>query len=167
MKRKTKASDQLSLDEIVNKIKNTKGFWRVQKWLVVYNAIVDPRTSEEIARHLAVTKSFVNKTISEYNRFGPQSIETIGKGGRRNSYLTKEEEKEFVDSLIEKAKLGHIATAMDIKKSFEELIGKKVHKTTIYRMLDCNNWRKIVLLPYHPKKDEQAQETFKKTSARK
>lgn len=167
MSRKTKATNHLSAKEVLSKIKDTIGFWRVQKWLVVYNAIVDPRKSEEIAKHLAVSKSFVNKTISEYNRFGARSIETTGKGGRRNSYLTKEEEKEFVDSFIEKAKRGHIATAMQIKKEFEKLIGKEVHKTTIYRMLERNNWRKIVPLPHHPKKDKQAQETFKKTSARK
>lgn len=167
MSRITKASDRLSIDEIKSKIKSTTGFWRVQKWLVVYNALVFPRCSEEIANHLAVSRSFVNKTISEYNRFGAESIQTKGKGGRRNSYLTLDQEKEFIGKFIEKAQRGHIATAMEIKRAFEKLIGKKVHKTTIYRLLERNHWRKVVPLPEHPKKDKKAQESFKKTSVKK
>lgn len=167
MSRITKASDRLSADEIKSKIKSTTGFWRVQKWLIVYNALLYPRSSEEIAGHLAVNKSFVNKTISEYNRFGAGSIETKGKGGRRNSYLTVEQEKEFIGKFIDKAQRGYIATAMEIKRAFEKLIGKKVHKTTIYRLLERNYWRKVVPMPQHPKKDKQAQESFKKTSVKK
>lgn len=167
MSRITKASDKLSEVEIIDKIKNTVGFWRVQKWLVVYNALVDPRSSEEIAKHLAVSRSFVNKTVSEYNRFGTKSIETKGKGGRRNSYLTVDEEKEFMGKFFERAQKGHIATALEIKEAFEKHIGKKVHKTTIYRLLERNKWRKIVPLPHHPQKNKQAQEAFKKTSVKK
>ena len=167
MSRKTKAADHLGIDEVKKKIKSTVGFWRVQKWLVIYNALIEPRPASEIAKCLAVSKAFVNKTISEYNRYGVQAIETKGKGGRRNSYLTVEEEKEFLNTFFEKAQKGHIAIVMEIKEAFEEKIGAKVHKTTIYRLLERNGWRKIIPLPHHPKKDKQAQESFKKTSLRK
>lgn len=163
MSKKTKARKHLSTQEIKQKIKTTVGFWRVQKWLIIYNAQNFPMKAQEIANHLAVSKSFVHKTISEYNRFGPSAIETKGKGGRRNSYLSKEEEYQFIEQFIIKAQKGYIATVSEIKGAFEELIGKKAHKTTIYRLLKRNGWRKVVPRPHHPKKDIQAQEDFKKT----
>jgi transposase len=164
MSKVSKAKPHLSNKELEGKIKKTVGFWRVQKWLIIYNALNYPRRSEEIANHLAVSKSLVNKTISEYNRRGASAIETIGKGGRKNSYMTLDEEKKFMTPFILKAEQGQIATTGEIKENFEKRVGSKVHKTTIYRLLARHGWRKIVPRSYHPKKDEQAQEDFKKTS---
>lgn len=167
MRKISKAKSHMSELDIMNKIKTTTGFWRVQKWLIVYNALKYPRKAEEIAKHLAVSASLVHKTLSEYNRSGSSAIETKGKGGRRNSYLSKSEEEKFLEGFISQAKRGHIATASEIKESYEKLIGQKVHKTTIYRLLERNNWRKIVPLPFHPKQDKEAQETFKKNLKKK
>jgi len=167
MSKVTKAKDYLSNEELEKKIKQTVGFWRVQKWLIVYNAVNFPRKSEEIANHLAVSKSLVNKTISEYNRKGASSIDTIGKGGRKNFYMTIEEENKFINSYISKAQQGLIITKGEIKEDFEKLIGKEVHKTSIYRLLDRHNWRKLVPRSFHPKTDKEAQENFKKTSRMK
>ncbi len=167
MSKKTKAKEHLTSEDVKQMMKTTTGFWRVQKWLIVYNALNYPRTSKEISEHLAVTESLVHKTISEYNRFGAKAIETVGKGGRRNAYLTVEEEREFMEGFIQKAQKGEIATAAEIKAAYEKIIGKTIHKTTIYRLLERNGWRKVVPLPHHPQKDKQAQESFKKTLASK
>jgi transposase len=94
---------------------------------------------------------------------GAVSIETKGKGGRRNCYMTESEEQEFMKGFIEDARKGLIATAAVIHQAFEDNVGQKVHKTTIYRMLERTGWRKIVPLPAHPKKNVAAQESFKKT----
>ena len=72
-----------------------------------------------------------------------------------------------MEGFITQAQQGFIATASQIKEKYEEQIGRKVHKTTIYRLLERNGWRKIVPLPHHPQKDRQAQEDFKKTLIRK
>ncbi len=47
---------------------------------------------------------------------------------------------------------------------YEELVGRTVHKTTIYRLLERHQWRKIVPRQSHPKADPKEQEAFKKTS---
>ena len=167
MSKITKAKPHLSAEELKQKIKTTVGFWRVQKWLIVYNALNYPRSAVEIAEHLAVSTSLVHKTISEYNRYGASAIETKGKGGRRNSYMSKEEEQKFLNGFITQAQAGTIATVEQIKAEFERIIGKTVHKTTIYRLLERNGWRKVVPLPHHPKADKEAQESFKKTSKMK
>jgi transposase len=167
MSKVTKAKSHLSNDELTKRIKETTGFWKVQKWLIVYNAKNYPRVAEEIANHLAVSTSLVHKTISEYNRKGESSINTIGKGGRKNFHLTIAEEIKFMQKYQLMAEKGQISTANQIKEDFEKLVGKGVNKSVIYRLLERHNWRKIVPLPYHPKKDKEAQELFKKTSGMK
>ena len=167
MSKVTKAKAHLTNEMIQQKIKTTVGFWRVQKWLIIHNAYNHPRHSQEIADHLAVSVSLVHKTVSEYNKYGASSIETKGKGGRYHSYLTPEEEQSFMEGFISQAQKGQISTVNEIKDAFEQLVGKKVNKSTIYRMLNRNGWRKIVPMPHHPQKDIEVQESFKKTSIMK
>jgi len=163
----SKASLHLSREELLAKIKTTVGFWRVQKWLIIYNAVNYPRKAVEIANHLAVSEALVHKTISEYNKLGAKAIETIGKGGRKNSYLSIKQEIEFMNSYIQKAQTGQIVTVAEIKIDFEALVGSTVSNSTIYRLLSRHNWRKIVPLPFHPKQNKEKQEEFKKTSQMK
>jgi transposase len=138
MSKVTKVADHLTINEIERKIKQTVGFRKVQKWLIIYNSIQYLRKAEEIAMYLAVSKSFVSKTISDYKKKGTSSIETIGKGGRKNSYMTNENERKFVTSFIIRAENGEVITTREIKENFEKAIGKKVHKTSIYRLLKRN-----------------------------
>jgi DNA-binding MarR family transcriptional regulator len=55
----------------------SSGFLKLQKWLVIYNLLVDPRPLAEIARHTGLSESSVYRIISEYNNNGPDSIESI------------------------------------------------------------------------------------------
>ena len=70
------------------KIKTATSFRRLQKWLIVYNALVDPRRAKEIALHTGTSQRTVHQVISDYNRQGVEAIETQGKGGRRRGYLS-------------------------------------------------------------------------------
>ena len=162
----TRVKNHLSNDELRQKIKETVGFWRVQKWLIIYNAQNYPRTSEEIANHLTVSKALVNKTVSEYNRFGVAAIETVGRGGRKNAYMSVEEEKEFVASYISRSQKGQIVTIQEIQEDFEKAVGKKVNKTTSNRLLKRHEWRKVMPRSFHPKCDKEKQTAFKKLQER-
>ena len=67
----TKSNPHLSKEEIQERIKATVGFWRVQKWLVIWNALVDPRPAGEIALHTGLAEQSVHNLVSRYNRLGP------------------------------------------------------------------------------------------------
>jgi Winged helix-turn helix len=84
-------------------------------------------------------------------------------GGRRYGYMTIEEERDFLSQFLEKASDGGILVVSEIKRAFEALAGHKVAKTTIYRMLDRQDWRTIVPRPRHPNSNPEAREGFKKT----
>lgn len=68
-------ADHLSVDEVKMKMMMTAGFLKMQKWLVIYNAIIDPRPISEIARHTGLSEGSVLRIIAEYNDGGPESIE--------------------------------------------------------------------------------------------
>ena len=163
----TKAAAHLSEEEIFKRIKATVGFWRVQKWLVIWNGLVAPRAASEIALHTGLAEQSVHNLISQYNRFGPEVVEGPGKGGRRRSYLSLEQEAAFLEPFKQKALTGQIATTAEIKKALEKHLGHKVHKSTVYRLLKRQGWRKVAPRPFHIHAKKEEQEAFKKNSPKK
>ena len=93
-------------------------------------------------------------------------METPGKGGRRNEYLTWEEEQELLLPFFEHAKKGELTTAAHIKHAFEKRGGHEVDETTIYRLLERHQWRKLVPRPNHPKADQEEQGLFQQNFAK-
>lgn len=76
----TRIADHMSLDEVRMKMRMTGGFLKMQKWLVIYNAIIDPRPVSEIALHTGLSESSVQRIIADYNRMGPEALESC-RGG--------------------------------------------------------------------------------------
>lgn len=145
-------------------MKEAKNPRQLQRWQIIYTALIQPRKAEEIAKCVGVSKSLVQKLIPSYNREGIQAVEIKSSGGRYHSYMSEEEEKLFLEPFYQKAERGELTTAKEIKMVYEEQIGRKVHKTTIYDILKRHGWRKILPRGRHPKADIEAQETFKKNS---
>ena len=84
-------------------------------------------------------------------------------GGRKHAYLMLEEEKEFLEPFLERAKAGGVLTVAEIKESYEKRVSRKVAPSTVYRLLQRHGWRKLVPRKRHPKSDPERQEQAKKT----
>jgi transposase len=153
-------SPHLPIAEVKQRMKMESRAMTRQRWLIIYNALVEPRRAEEIARHCGVSKATVYAVISRYNRLGVAGVDTPGQGGRRRQYLTLEEEKEFLAPFFAQAERGEIATVGQIWRAFEQRVGHAVDDSTIYRLLHRHGWRKLMPRPKHPKTDEHAQEQF-------
>lgn len=167
MPRVTKAADHLPLEEVKYRMKHDQRELYRQRWFIIYNALVDPRTAEEIAKHCGVGKVTVQHLISRYNRFGISAVETKGKGGRKREYMTEEQEQQFLKPFFARAQAGEIATVAEIQHAFETRITHSVDESTIYRLLQRHGWRKVMPRPRHPQAREEAQEAFKKTFTRR
>ncbi|MDF5708275.1 MAG: winged helix-turn-helix domain-containing protein [Nostoc sp. S4] len=163
MARVSRVEPHLTLEQIKQKIATCDHPRRQQKWLIVYNALVEPRPASAIALHTGTTVRTVHEVISNYNRLAAAAIETSGKGGRHNSYLSKEEETAFLEQFVDAAQTGKITTITQIHQAFEKQVGREVDSSTIYRLLERHGWRKLTPRPYHPKGDRLQQEAFKKT----
>jgi len=163
MARITRAAPHLSAEELKTRLKLDPHPLCRQRWLILYNALVEPREAAEIAKHTGTTVAMVHRVIASYNRLGVVAVETPGKGGRRRQSMTWEEEQAFLAPFFTRAQRGEIATADEIKRAFEAQIGHEVHKSTISRLLKRHGWRKPVPRPVHPKANPEAQAQFKKT----
>jgi transposase len=165
MARITRAAPHLLVEEVKERMNNDPRSLYRKRWLIIYNALIDPREAKDIAKHTGVSVKTVHKLISTYNRLGIAAVETPGKGGRRNEYLTFEEEKELLIPFFERAKKGELTTVAQIKQEFEKKVGHKVDETTIYRLLERHEWRKLVPRPFHPKADKEEQKLFQQNFA--
>ena len=163
MARVTNAAPHLPIAEVKNRMRTDPHADRRQRWLIIYNASIEPRSASVIARHCGVSKATVHAVISRYNRFGITAIETPGKGGRRRQYLRLEEEQEFLAPFFAQAERGEVATVEQIWHAFEQRVGHPVDNSTIYRLLHRHGGRKLMPRPRHPKSDLETQEQFKKT----
>jgi transposase len=159
----TSALPHLSEYEVSKRLGKTTGREH-RRWLIIWNALVDPRPALEIAIHTNVSVSTVHNVISRYNRSGPKAIESSDTSQRHRCYLSKEQEAKFLMPFLEDASTGQICVAGRIRQALEELLDHPVHHSTVYRMLHRNGWRHIVPRPAHPEAREEAQEAFKKTS---
>lgn len=108
MARVTHAAPHLSLAEVKNRMRtDQRADWR-QRWLIIYNALVEPRSAEEIARHCGVSKATVHAVISRYNRLGVAAIETSGKGGRRRHISPWKKKKHSSLPFLRKPSVGRL-----------------------------------------------------------
>ena len=96
MARITRAAAHLTREEVKQRMTSDPRPLYRQRWLIIYNALVEPRKAEDIARHCGVAKATVHAVISSYNRQGVAAVETAGKGGRRSGYLSLAGEREFL-----------------------------------------------------------------------
>ena len=158
----SKAEPHLSPEGIQARIHHTTGFWRVQKWLVIWHATIDPAPAQTIALHTGLAVQTVHNLLASYNRYGPAVVEGIGKGGRRRAYLSREEEVSFLQEFHVRAARGEVVITREIHQRFERRVGRTVNKSTISRLLKRHEWRMVVPRPVNVEANPQEQETFKK-----
>jgi transposase len=146
-----------------------KGKWpgfEFQRFLCVWLRVAQNMSTSDIARAMGWNVNTVRMTQKAFIDRGVPALAESKRGGRNHANLTLEEEKEFLASFEESAKKGGMLVAGEIKKALKERLGHEVHKTTVYRMLHRNGWRKIMPRSSHPKRDKEAGEVFKKGASR-
>ena len=165
MARTSKIIQHLSNEELDKKLKSVKGFWRIQRILVIMSLQKKAQTSKELSLNFNLSEIAIRKLISLYNKHGMAAIDVKGQGGRKNQIMTLSEEKVFLEQFVQKALQGQIATVGEIKEAFILQTGrKKVAISTIYNLLKRHDWSKKKARPSHPKSNKEEQEAFKKTS---
>ena len=61
MPRPRKLAAHLSVEQIDDKIKETSGFWRVRRWMIVRQAVTSDATAKELADRFGMkTDSFLH-----------------------------------------------------------------------------------------------------------
>jgi transposase len=74
----------------------------------------------------------------------PETVDKGVWGGGNNHLLSFEEEREFLDDFVRKAKEGSVLTMPELHELYNIRVGKKTPKSTFYRLLKRHNWRKVL-----------------------
>jgi transposase len=146
---------------LLKKAKSKSEFQRIQ---AVYLRVATTMTPDDIAMALAWHPGTVRNIHSAFLRFGEDAFHVSSRGGRHRENLSISEEETLLEQFLKTASEGGVIVVSSIKAAYEQRLGQKVPKSTIYRMLTRHDWRQIVPRPRHPKSDSIAQDTFKKTS---
>ena len=153
------------IEEVKAALDTTDSKTEFQRLQSVYLADTQPDlTAESIAEIVRLSTHRVKMIHSNFRKHGMDSIKDK-RGGRYREYMSSDEEVEFLKPFEEKSKSGTLAVVNEVKKAYEAKIGKKVAKSTIYRLLDKHGFRKIVPYKRHKKANVEEQEAFKKTSS--
>jgi len=157
------APDRETIKALAERLKKAEGKPEFQRIQCILLRVTLQAEAKDIAQVVGWTTGTVRVMHSYYAKLGDAFFDIAKRGGRRRQNLTPEEEQQFLKPFFDRAKTGGILVASEIKKAYENVLGRKVAESTIYRLLDRHDWRKIMPRPRHPKADPAAQAAFKKT----
>ena len=120
-------------------------------------------SADQVAIALGWHANSVRKLQARYFKEGATALKRGGKGGRYYQNLTLEEERQLLQEFLAQSERGGILEVSRVKAAYEQALGRKVPKSTVYRMLARHGWRKVVPRPRPPKSEAATQGAFKKT----
>jgi transposase len=121
-------------------------------------------TREQTAAAIGLSASRVGGIQAEARN---PALQTKGPhGGRRRQTMTLEEEDRFLRPWVERAASAGMVIVPPLHEALEQHLGRKIHHSQVYRMLERHGWRKLSPDSVHPKADMAKQEDWKKNSRR-
>jgi transposase len=133
---------------------------RIQMVLLRESGMAQPA----IAEAMGISLSTVNRAHMTYDHSGIKALKPKPSGGRQRENMTVAEEKALLARFANAAGAGEMLNIHDLKRAYEQAIGHGTSNSTVYNLLDRHGWRKLMPRPFHPKRDVDAQNAFKKTA---
>lgn len=149
------------LTKLLRSEANTKNFRRVQCLYLRAKYQYSPAMIADITGFHVQT---VRNIHSSFFKYGKESLFLKTPGGRLRENMSINEEKDFISKFTKLGDQGQILEISKFHSALEEHLGRKLPKATSYNLLHRHGWRKVVPRPYHPKRNNVSQDTFKKTS---
>jgi transposase len=160
-------ASHLTNEQLIEKLSSSRGSPDFTRWQILYLIQVAKQTCADIISPLVgLSKPSIYKIVEGYNKQGPLAIKCKSRGGRRNAFLSVEDEEQLFINLEEQASKGLIKTANDIRQVVELKVGKPVSDDFLWDLLHRNGWKKKMPRPHHPKRDVKEQSEFKKNFPR-
>jgi hypothetical protein len=104
----------------------------------------------------------VNRAHMAYDSGGLKALEPKPVGGRMRENMTLAEEATLLAGFAKAAGAGEMLNIHDLKAAYEKAIGHRTSNSTVYSLLARHGWRKLMPRPFHPDRDVEAQNAFKK-----
>ena len=135
---------------------------QISRKLKVLMLRYEGKENKTIAERTGFSETRVTHLITEYKKNGLKEYARKKYGGNHRN-MPKEEEEEILEKFRKEAEAGHVVTAQEIKKAFNEKLGRDTGSGYIYMLLARHGWRKVMPRSRHPRKaNEEAIEASKK-----
>lgn len=159
-------SPWLSAEELAVWVQEAPDKHAYQRRLAIWLTQVGPFHAAKIAELLQLSTPTIWAWVRQYNREGPEGLSRRGRGGRRWSFLSWEEELALLAGFEERALRGEVLTAKALCAEASRSAERQVSLGYVYRLLHRHHWRKLAPRPQHVKADLERQAEFKKNSLR-
>jgi len=120
-------------------------------------------SAPQIAQVVGWQAPSVRRLHAEDFRHGEAVLQDKPKGGRHHANLTRQQEQELWAPFLAQAEAGGVLVVAPVQAAYEQVVGRPVHSSVVYRALHRQGWRKIMPRPKHPKASEEVREAFKKS----
>ena len=157
-------AERSTIESLAERLKKARGRPEYQRIQCVLLRATLGSSAGEIAKVLGWATTTVHNIHSRWSREGDAIFELKPKGGRRHQHLTLEDEAKLLAPFMQQAQAGGMLQVAQVRRAYEQRVGKSVAASTIYRLLDRHGWRKVAPRPRHPRADVAAQASFKKTA---
>jgi transposase len=129
--------------------------------------VLEGRSRTEAAEFNGMDRQTLRDWVHRYNAGGVRGLKSRRHPGRAPA-LTDLQRAELLNLVLEgpDPEIHGVVRwrCVDLQAEVERRFGVKVHENTIGRWLHELGLRRLQPRPYHPRKDPQAEATFKKTS---
>ncbi len=162
MRKPSALTPWFTTDQLMAWVKESPDKAAYQRRLAIWLTHAGPFPAHQVADLLAVSTQAVWKWLGEYNTLGPSGLERKGRGGRRWSLMSIEEERAFLAQFLVRAETGDLLTAKQLHPELCKALGQDVSMDYVYKLLHRHEWRKLAPRPHHAKQDPAAAAAFKK-----
>ena len=121
------------------------------------------KSNEEAGKITRYNPDWVSKLVSLYCNQGIEALAIDRRNGGNHRNLSYKQEQEILEGFHETATAGQIITPGEIKKRYDQVLGRETTPTFIYAVLKRHGWRMVMPRARHPKKaDDEVIEASKK-----
>ena len=140
--------EKSEINQALKECKNPNEYKRFQ---CIKLRIENKMKLKEIAEITGYNYKYVSQMISKFNNDGIKALYNAHREANRR-YMSKTEEKDFLNEFIKQSENGNMLIVDDIRKAYSTRVGKETSKNGIYKVLNRNGWRKVMPRSKHPKK---------------
>lgn len=135
---------------------------RIRLLAVAY--FLESQNCTQVARRLNVSRSSVNKWVSNYLSIGISGLDDKKRYGRKCSITEKQKHQlsTYIEKQSSSAEGGRL-TGHDVKAYIFKAFGVNYHLNHVYKLLKLIGFSWITSRSKHPKQSQEAQDDFKKT----
>ena len=150
------------LRRMANETKDPRQARRMQ----AISFVIDGQSRGEVAEFAGVGRQTLRDWVKQYNEHGPEALATITSPGRPR-LLTPSQAEELHEVVVKGPDLKKDGVVrwrcVDLVKHLAERFNvPEVHPSTMGKWLRRLRLTKMTTRPFHPKKDDAAQEEFKR-----